>query len=39
MSVEVFPERCNRRAISDIEGERVAKNRGIVIERIGKKFD
>ena len=36
---EVFPERCNRGAISYLEGERVPKNRGIVTERIGKMFD
>ena len=39
VSFEVFPERCDRGAISYMEGERVPKNRGIVIERIGKKFD
>ena len=36
---EVFPERCNRGAISYLEGERVPKNLGIVTERIGEKFD
>ena len=36
---EVFPETCDRGAISYMEGERVPKNRGIVTERIGKKFD
>ena len=36
---EVFPERCDRGAISHLEEERVLKNRGIVNERIGKVFD
>ena len=36
---EVFPERCYKGAISYLEGERVPKNRGIVTERIGEKFD
>ena len=36
---EVFPERCDRGAISYLEGERVPKNRSIVTERIGEKFD
>ena len=36
---EVFPERCDRGAISYLEGERVRKNRGIVTVRIGKMFD
>ena len=31
--------RCYRGAISYLEGERVPKNRGIVTERIGEKFD
>ena len=35
----VFPERCNRVAISYLEWERVPKNWGIVTERIGKVFD
>ena len=39
VSFEVFPERCDRGAISYLEGERVPKNRGIVTERIEKKFD
>ena len=30
---EVFPERCNRGAISYLEGERVPKNWGVVTER------
>ena len=33
---EVFPETCNRGAISYLEGGRVPKNWGIVTERIGK---
>ena len=36
---EVFPERCNRGAISYLEEEAVPKNLGIVTERIGKVFD
>ena len=36
---EVFPERCDRGAISYLEGERVPKNQGIVTERIGKMFE
>ena len=36
---EVFPERCDRGAISYLEGERVPKNWGIVTEKIGEKFD
>ena len=36
---EVFPEGCNRGAISYLEGKGVPKNRGIVTERIGKVFD
>ena len=36
---EVFPERCDRGAISYLEGEGVPKNRDIVTERIGEKFD
>ena len=36
---EVFPERCDRGAISYLEGERVPKNWGIVSERIRKVFD
>ena len=39
MGFEVFPERCNRRTISYLEGERVPKNWGIVTERIRKEFD
>ena len=39
MGFEVFPERCYGGAISYLEGERVPKNRGIVTERIGEKFD
>ena len=34
---EVFPERCNRVAISNLEGG-VPSNRGIVTERIEKVF-
>ena len=33
----MFPERCNRGAISYSEGERVPKNQGIVTEIIGKR--
>ena len=36
---EVFPQRCNRGAISYLEGEGVQENRGIVTERIGEMFD
>ena len=36
---EVFPERCNRGAITYLEGQRVPKNWGIVTERIRKVFD
>ena len=36
---ELFPERCDRGAISYLEGERVPKNRGIATERLGEKFD
>ena len=36
---EVFPERCDRGAISYLEGERVPKNWGVVTERIRKVFD
>ena len=36
---EVFPERCDRGAISYLEGERVPENWGIVTERIGEMFD
>ena len=35
----MFPERCDRGAISYLEGEGVPKNRGIVTETIGEKFD
>ena len=35
----MFPERCDRGAISYLDGERVPKNRGMVTERIGKMFD
>ena len=35
----MFPERCDRGAISYLEGEGVPKNWGIVTERIGEKFD
>ena len=35
----MFPERCDRGAISCFEGEGVPKNRGIVTERIGENFD
>ena len=38
MGFDVFPERCDKGAISYLEGERVSKNRGIVTERIGEKF-
>ena len=30
----MFPERCDREAISYLEGERVPKNRGKVTERV-----
>ena len=36
---EVFPERCDRGAISYLEGEGVPENWGIVTERIGEMFD
>ena len=36
---EVLPERCDRGAISYLEGERVPKNWGVVTERIRKMFD
>ena len=39
MGFEVFPERCDRGAISYLEGEGVPKNRGIVTERMGEKFN
>ena len=39
MSFKVFPERCDRGAISYLEGERVPKNWGVVTERIRKVFD
>ena len=39
MGFDVFPERCNRGAISYLEGEGVLKNWGIVTERIKKVFD
>ena len=35
---EVFPERCDRGAISYLDGERVRKNWGVVTERIRKVF-
>ena len=35
---EVFPEGCDRVAISYLEGERVSKNRGKVTERVRKVF-
>ena len=35
----MFPERCDRGAISYLEGERVSKNWGILTERTGEKFD
>ena len=35
----MFPERCDRGAISYLEGERVPENWGIVTERIGDMFD
>ena len=31
---EVFPEGCDRGAISNVEGERVPKNRGIVTQSV-----
>ena len=34
-----FPERCDRGAISYLEGEGVPENWGIVTERIGEMFD
>ena len=39
MGFEVFPERCDRGAISYLEGEGVPKNWGIVTEGIRKVFD
>ena len=36
---EMFPERCDRVAISYLEGEGVPENWGIVTERIRKVFD
>ena len=36
MGFEVFPERCDRGAISYLEGEGVPENWGIVTERIGE---
>ena len=36
MGFEVFPERCDRGAISYLEGERVLKNWGVVTEGIKK---
>ena len=39
MGFEVFPEKCNRGAISYLEGEGVPKNREIVTEGIRKVFD
>ena len=38
VGLEVFPELCDRGAISYLEGERVPKNRGMVTERIRKVF-
>ena len=35
----MFPEGCNRGAISYLEGEGVPKNWGVVIEGIRKVFD
>ena len=35
MCFQVFPEGCDRQAIYYLKGERVPKNRGIKIERIG----
>ena len=34
----MFPERCDREAISYLEGERVPRNWGVVTERIKKPF-
>ena len=34
----MFPERCDRGAISYLEGQRVPKNWGVVTERIRKVF-
>ena len=39
MGVEVFPEGCDRGAISYLEGEIVPKSRGIVTEKIRKVFN
>ena len=36
---EVLPKRCNRGAVSNMKGERVPKDRGIVTERIREVFD
>ena len=38
MGFEVFPEGCNRGAISDLEAGGDPKNWGIVTERVGKVF-
>ena len=38
-SFEVFPEGCDRGAVSYLEGEGVPKNRGKVTERIRKVFN
>ena len=39
MGFDVLPERCDRGAISYLEGERVPKSRGIVTERIRQVFN
>ena len=35
----MFPERCDRRTVSYLEGERVPKNWGVVTKRIRKVFN
>ena len=38
VTFQVFPEGCDRQAISYLEGERNPKNRGIMTERAFKMF-
>ena len=38
MSLELFPEGCDRGTVSYLEKERVPKNWGMVTERIQKVF-
>ena len=35
----MFPNRCNRGTVSNLKGERVPKNWGLVTEGIGEVFD